>query len=509
MAKIESSSMTKLVFSCSVIMNVLLMINLIWRGYWKQSFNRISDAVEEAEAIRSITCSGHGRAFLDGVLGSDGKPVCECNACFRGLDCSDPIPYCQVDADSGDPMFLEPFWLKNEASSVQMIPGWHRMSYEFNDGSLISEQLKLQIQRLHGVVGNAKTEGRYIIFGGGGTQLLNAAVRALSSHPSSSSPSRVVATVPYYPVYKDQTEFFNSEDYKFSGHTFSVKDDMNSSENYIEIVTSPNNPDGQLKKAILEGESVKTIHDFAYYWPHFTPITAPADEDLMIFSLSKLTGHAGSRFGWAVIKDKDVYERMLTYMSLSTYGVPRETQLRVLKLLKVVLEGEGTHMFDFGYRTMRDRWIKLSQTLSISTRFSLQQIDHKHCSFSNKIKGPSPAFAWLKCEREEDKDCYEILKSEANVTGRRGSLFGSKDGYVRLSLVKREDEFSLLHERMEMLVNQEVIEKKLVLQHNEATPMVKFRHYNVENWSDHAYDMILHEVQHNQRAPLTRDETTN
>lgn len=66
---------------------------------------------------------------------------------------------------------------------------------------------------------------------------------------------------------------------------------------FIELVTSPNNPDGQLKKAVLQSPSVKTIHDLAYYWPHFTPIQAPADEDLMIFTLSKLTGHAGSRFG--------------------------------------------------------------------------------------------------------------------------------------------------------------------------------------------------------------------
>lgn len=67
--------------------------------------------------------------------------------------------------------------------------------------------------------------------------------------------------------------------------------------NFIEFVTVPNNPDGRLKKAVLEGPHVKAIHDHAYYWPHFTPIPAPADEDLMIFSLSKLTGHAGTRFG--------------------------------------------------------------------------------------------------------------------------------------------------------------------------------------------------------------------
>lgn len=73
--------------------------------------------------------------------------------------------------------------------------------------------------------------------------------------------------------------------------------DINDGEEVIEFVTSPNNPDGKLKKAVLEGPNVKTIYDHAYYWPHFSAIPAPADEDLMIFTLSKLTGHAGSRFG--------------------------------------------------------------------------------------------------------------------------------------------------------------------------------------------------------------------
>lgn len=101
----------------------------------------------------------------------------------------------------------------------------------------------------------------------------------------------------YIQVYREQTQFFESNNYKFSGETSKWKDNMDSLSNYIEFVTSPNNPDGQLKKAVLQGPSVKTIHDLAYFWPHFTPIPAPADEDLMVFTISKLTGHAGSRFG--------------------------------------------------------------------------------------------------------------------------------------------------------------------------------------------------------------------
>ena len=96
-------------------------------------------------------------------------------------------------------MFLEPFWVKHSANSAVVVPGWHRMSYAFDDGSLISKELETQIRKLHEVVGNAITKDRYIIFGAGATQLLNAAVHALSADDDA-IPSKVLASAPYYPV---------------------------------------------------------------------------------------------------------------------------------------------------------------------------------------------------------------------------------------------------------------------------------------------------------------------
>lgn len=104
----------------------------------------------------------------------------------------------QFGTCSGDPTFMEPFWVKNGDRSSVVISGWHRMSYEYGDGSLISKELKKHIERVHEKARNAKTKGKYIIFGSGATHLLNAAIHALSSQQS--SPSKVLASVPYYPV---------------------------------------------------------------------------------------------------------------------------------------------------------------------------------------------------------------------------------------------------------------------------------------------------------------------
>ncbi|KAK2979908.1 hypothetical protein RJ640_020150 [Escallonia rubra] len=452
MVKLQSS---KCAFSLvsSIVLNLLLLFYLFVGDNSRKLLSWGSRAAAEAEAVASLSCSGHGRAYLDGLL-VDGIPVCECNSCFDGPDCSVFVPGCPADVNSGDPLFLEPFWMQHAASSAILVAGWHRMSYSFDEkSSITSQELEKRIRRVHAIVGNAVTDQRFIVFGAGSTQLLNAAVHALSLD-NTSSPSAVVVSAPSYPAYKEQTDFFDSLDYKFYGDTSMWKNTSDVSANVIEFVTSPNNPDGMLRKEVLQGPSARAIHDHAYYWPHFTAIPAPADEDVMVFTLSKLTGHAGSRFGWALVKDEAVYQQMLKYTNENCFGVSRDTQLRALKLLKVVLEGEGREIFGFAHKTMSDRWGKLSEALSSSKRFSIQDLAPQYCSFFQRVRGPSPAYAWFKCEREEDKDCYRVL-SDAGIIGRRGTLFGAGSRYVRLSLIKRQDDFDLLLLRMRKLVAEE------------------------------------------------------
>ncbi|XP_042516787.1 tryptophan aminotransferase-related protein 3-like [Macadamia integrifolia] len=433
----------------SLFLNLLFLSSFIHRQLqlsWSQK------SAEEAEQVAAIPCSGHGHAYLDGVT-DQGKPICECNSCYSGSDCSEFLPHCFADAVEGDPLYLEPFWIEHATSSAVMVPGWHRMSYTMPNQSIISAELEKYIRRLHVVVGNAISEGKFIVFGVGSSQLLHAALYALAKSSRSPEPTNVVASAPYYMLYKDQTEIFNSKDFEWKGDASLWKNmsNNNSSKNFIEFVTSPNNPDGQLQHSILQGSSVKTIYDHAYYWPHYSAIPAPANEDLMIFTLSKVTGHAGSRFGWALIKDEDVYQRMAGYVDINTMGVSRDTQLRALELLKVILEDGGRAFFDFGYKTLKQRWRRLSQTITSSKHFSLQNLSSQYCTYFQTDHEPSPAYAWLKCEREEDWDCYAVLKN-AGIIGRRGSNFGAEDHYVRLSLLKSSDDLNLLMQRLDDLV---------------------------------------------------------
>ncbi|XP_059292004.1 tryptophan aminotransferase-related protein 3-like [Lycium ferocissimum] len=223
----------------------------------------------------------------------------------------------------------------------------------------------------------------------------------------------------------------------------------------FEFVASPSNPIGDLVSPVLVGPNVKIISDRVYYWPQYTAIPVPANDDLMIFSFSKLTGHAGSRLGWAIVKDINVYNRMVQYINRADVEMSKDTLLRALTILKVVEEGDGKKFFNFARKVLRYRWEKLSHIFSFSKRFSLQNLSTRYCSYLGGDREPSPVFAWVHCKREADKNCSEVF-AEAKIISRPGSRFFAENDHVRLNLATRQDDFDMLVPRLKQLISQEV-----------------------------------------------------
>jgi len=93
------------------------------------------------------------------------------------------------------------------------------------------------------------------------------------------------------------TKFLDSKRFKWVGDAKKFKREMKDDESYIELVTSPNNPCGSMNTPVVNSNNGYVVNDLAYYWPHYTPITAPADYPIMLWTLSKITGHAGTRLG--------------------------------------------------------------------------------------------------------------------------------------------------------------------------------------------------------------------
>ncbi|KAF5178648.1 Tryptophan aminotransferase-related protein, partial [Thalictrum thalictroides] len=201
-----------------------------------------------------------------------------------------------INLDHGDPTMFEEYWKRNGDRCTITISGSQSLSYFSDPKNLcwfLEPEFAEEIKRLHNVVGNAVTEGRYIIVGTGSTQLFQAALYALYSPGASSEPLNVVSAVPYYSCYPTITDFLKSGLHKWAGDAWTYDKE----EPYIEVVTSPNNPDGNIREPVVKRSGGMLIHDLAYYWPQYTAITSPADHDLMLFTISKCTGHAGARIG--------------------------------------------------------------------------------------------------------------------------------------------------------------------------------------------------------------------
>lgn len=362
-----------------------------------------------------------------------------------------------INLDHGDPTMYESFWKQKGKEITVVTSGWQHISY-FSDVKnvcwFLEPQLVSAVKRLHKVVGNAITEGRHIVVGTGSSQLYQAALYALSP-PNAPHPMNVVSAAPFYSSYPLMTDYLKSGLHKWAGDA----NEFNKEEPYIELVTSPNNPDGFTKQAVVKGDKGILIHDLAYYWPQYTPIISPADYDIMLFTVSKSTGHAGTRIGWALVKDREVAKKMTTFIEINTIGVSKDSQIRAAKILQAVSdscdranqkEAAGS-FFDYSYKHMAERWKKLREAVNKTELFSLPNFSLETCSFSGRTFGQLPAFAWLKCEGEVG-DCESFLRKHKIYT-RGGKHFGGSTKYTRISMLSRDSEFELFTERLPAIVS--------------------------------------------------------
>ncbi|KAG5385616.1 hypothetical protein IGI04_037086 [Brassica rapa subsp. trilocularis] len=341
----------------------------------------------------------------------------------------------------GDPTAFQEYWMstKMKERCVVVIPGWDLMSY-FSDKTnvcwFLRQDLAEAIKALHRAIGNAATEERYIVVGNGSTQLCQAALFALSSL-SEDKPLSIVAAVPYYSTYEEEASYVQSQLYKWEGDART----FNKPGPYIEMVTSPNNPDGTIREPVVN-RGGKVIYDFAYYWPHYTPITHRQDHDIMLFTFSKIAGHAGSRIGWALVKDIEVAKKMVQYLTINSTGVSKESQIRATAILNELTKScriKSESFFKYGNEKVKSRWESLRWVVDkTGDKFTLPDYPLAFCNFFGKSSSTYPAFAWLGCNKDKD---LKILLKEKYVLKRGGERCGSDKKYVRVDMLGPNKDF--------------------------------------------------------------------
>ncbi|CAH9077828.1 unnamed protein product, partial [Cuscuta epithymum] len=106
-----------------------------------------------------------------------------------------------VNLDHGDPTMFVPYWEKMSEGSTINFPGSQSLSYFSETKSVcwfLEPKLEEEIRRLHRTVGNAAVgEEDCIVVGSGSSQLIQAALYALSA-PDSDQTLSVVCACPYY-----------------------------------------------------------------------------------------------------------------------------------------------------------------------------------------------------------------------------------------------------------------------------------------------------------------------
>jgi len=376
-------------------------------------------------------CSGVGYSFPD-----TGYAVCECLPCFTGENCETPMnpATCSLLVGPGQPYLMEYYWAQHEDIPGTIIPIDYRVPYQSNvwtdldnpKGGILG-QLAIRIKAFHQKYGNAETSGYSVVFGTGARQLTAAAIYALSSS-SGAYPIQVYVTPPYYNGYSGPlTEL------KFAQWNQSTN--MNPNE-VAEIVTIPNNPDGNSRTPTYTSAGI--IYDLVYYWPHLNPTPLEKrSEDIMLFSWTKCTGHAASRFGWALVKDSSIARIMGSYISTTTIEPCIEAQYRALGILDYLIGPQGAQFFDYTRTNIISYWNELVNLFQGSTTFTI-------------MSQRNSAYAWIRCSGLTENQCNSAFTSQG-ISGSAGRSFGLS-GYYRINLTIHPKMFDVLITKLKLVL---------------------------------------------------------
>jgi len=272
---------------------------------------------------------------------------------------------------------------------------------------------------------NISPHGRYLtsrklIFGIGATQCLHAAIYAMRIKYGV---NKVTTTTPGYYEYKTMVDMFHPLEWVDTSET--------SSDKLLEIVCTPNNPDGRIQSASTS--STYLIHDRVNHWPWFYPeITQFHQEDfskdeISIFSYPKILGFSGSRVGYAWVKDPEIARLMKSYIVYNTHGLCTEGQLKCLKAIRILLPILDTYTNTL-INYCKDRWSLLVDSVGVYNYMNSEQI-----TLFNR-SGPT---AWIRCP----KPAKEWLLEKFNIIATYGPEYGESEYYARLNMLAMPNEF--------------------------------------------------------------------
>jgi aspartate/methionine/tyrosine aminotransferase len=189
---------------------------------------------------------------------------------------------------------------------------------------------------------------------------------------------------------------------------------------YNKLITLPNNPDGA-----STGVSENDYLDSVYHWPWYYSSTEDfkrytslisSRPKIAIFSLGKMSGHCGTRLGWAQINDPKLAAFMRDYIEYDAGGVSIEAQLRGASIIDSLLHGDfNLNSFSEILNSRKEKLVTLANALG----------------FKYDSKSPG-MFAWL-THSDTTINALDLFK-ELGVKVTPGTLCGGRAHQCRLNL---------------------------------------------------------------------------
>ncbi|EKX38867.1 hypothetical protein GUITHDRAFT_114973 [Guillardia theta CCMP2712] len=378
-------------------------------------------------------CSNQGYKYT-------GETNCTCMDCYTGARCQTFVgaDKCSIDANGGSPYMFAEYWVRYPETEFQMKLS-ERLGYL---PAGIRSRLEEGIRKLHKLAGNAVTDNMNIVFGDGSTPLLTLVSTILQSS-TNSLPLKVWAQKPFYSGYSSLSyanlvKFVGDEE----NRTTAAAD-----EKVVEYVTSPNNPDGEIRTGVLSHPL--TVFDKAYSWPMYTFIDQPFNTSahpLSLWTLSKVTGHASSRVGWALVGDKKLADAMQAMAC--PIGCPVESQLVAIRAIEHVLSTQG-ELMKWGRAKFTERWGRIGEVFRNVSCYKVRNPRAEgYDRYDQKVYKQTPPYLWMECLNLPDqKSCGDMLRSYG-MKCRDGEYFGMPKSFARLSLYVASPVFNVLIQKL-------------------------------------------------------------
>lgn len=207
------------------------------------------------------------------------------------------------------------------------------------------------------------------------------------------------------------------------------------------LFTIPNNPDG-----IISYNNIKNYEnvwfDCVYNWPWYfkdekswknVPFNQESNSlpDAVIFSMSKFSGHCGSRVGWVVVNNSNIAAFLSNYVEYDTSGVSAEAQTRCAAIIETFLSSDISNSYQ---KILNERKQQFETVYKKIYELTDKPLTDKDVSIDAGM------FAWV-------KDQYKVLQKN-NILGMSGSQCGGPEDFVRINLCCSDDNWSKTMNRL-------------------------------------------------------------